>query len=105
MKVLSLSSLNLLLGISLGLFIFNMLPYADAINCGALERGSKQCTPIGLIALVSYCLLPIVIATLHIALARKYEGSFPKLKLYLLCFWPAMVVLWVVVVVLKNVVR
>ena len=101
MKVLSLSSLNLLLGISLGLLIFNILPYAHAINCEALEQGGKQCAPLGLVSLVTYSLVPIVVVALHIGLAKKYEVFFPKLKLYLLCFWPAMVVFWV----LKNVVR
>lgn len=91
--------INIVLSILLGIFIFNMLPFAEGVTCDATKMQGIICDQSRSVLYRIILVLFIVTIVGAISwLGYKFRQSSPKFSALLLSCFPLVILIWLVVV-------
>ena len=83
MRLRTLAALNVVLAISMAVWVYLMLPYAHGVRCEAVP---SDCTPLSSVNHALSTLIPLTLMGVSVALALRLHKRFPRVGTAMLIF-------------------
>jgi len=83
-------TLNVILAISLFVFVLNMLPFAHGVACDAQANTGNACEPLSTFKLILRSLIPPLFVLVTAFIARWVKETKPQTSSFLFLLWPVL---------------